>query len=159
MSIFGTASQYLRKSEKERIEAQSTPFDANTACSVSDDKELYVKGFVQNKDGDKVTVQTLDDRVGPRWNQCCSSQWQHGLISIQCARLEACLQQLSEPCCILFLFSQTVTVKEDQVSPMNPPGFDKMEDMVRMTHLNEPSSPLAQSYTARITSKSVKQHG
>nr|XP_029492458.1 myosin-13-like [Oncorhynchus nerka] len=95
MSIFRPASQYLRKSEKERIEAQSTPFDAKTAYYVSDDKELYVKGLVQNKDGDKVTVQTLDDR--------------------------------------------TVTVKEDQVSPMNPPRFDKMEDMVMMTHLNEPS--------------------
>lgn len=106
MSIFEPASQYLRKSEKERIEAQSTPFEAKTACYVSDDKELHVKGLIQNKDRDKVAVQTLDDRVGPRWNQCCSSQWQHGLISIQCARLEACLQQLSEPCCILFLFSR-----------------------------------------------------
>uniref|UniRef100_A0A673XKG2 Myosin N-terminal SH3-like domain-containing protein n=1 Tax=Salmo trutta TaxID=8032 RepID=A0A673XKG2_SALTR len=95
MSIFGPASQYLRKSEKEKIEAQSTPFDAKTACYVSDDKELHVKRLVQNKDGDKVTVQTLDDR--------------------------------------------TLTVKEDQVFPMNPPKFDKMEEMVMMTHLNEPS--------------------
>ncbi|CAB1342075.1 unnamed protein product [Coregonus sp. 'balchen'] len=63
MSIFGPAAQYLRKSEKERIEAQSMPFDAKTASYVSDDKELYVKGLVQNKDGDKVTVQTLDDRT------------------------------------------------------------------------------------------------
>lgn len=35
--------------------------------------------------------------------------------------------------------SQTVTVKEDQVFSMNPPKFDKIEDMVMMTHLHEPA--------------------
>ena len=34
---------------------------------------------------------------------------------------------------------QTVTVKEDEIFPMNPPKFDKMEDMAMLTHLNEPS--------------------
>ena len=33
---------------------------------------------------------------------------------------------------------QERTVKEDDVSPMNPPKFDKIEDMAMMTHLNEP---------------------
>jgi hypothetical protein len=30
-------------------------------------------------------------------------------------------------------------VKEDQVFPMNPPKFDKIEDMAMMTHLHEPA--------------------
>lgn len=34
---------------------------------------------------------------------------------------------------------QTLTVGEDQVFPMNPPKFDKIEDMVMMTHLHEPA--------------------
>ena len=34
---------------------------------------------------------------------------------------------------------QSVTVKEDDIHPMNPPKFDRMEDMAMMTHLNEPS--------------------
>lgn len=34
---------------------------------------------------------------------------------------------------------QTLTVREDQVFPMNPPKFDKIEDMVMMTHLHEPA--------------------
>ena len=34
---------------------------------------------------------------------------------------------------------QTATVKEDDIHPMNPPKFDKIEDMAMMTHLNEPS--------------------
>uniref|UniRef100_A0A8C0DW43 Myosin-2 n=1 Tax=Balaenoptera musculus TaxID=9771 RepID=A0A8C0DW43_BALMU len=32
-----------------------------------------------------------------------------------------------------------ITVKEDEVFPMNPPKFDKIEDMVMMTHLHEPA--------------------
>ncbi|XP_042248515.1 myosin heavy chain, fast skeletal muscle-like [Thunnus maccoyii] len=95
MAIFGAAAQYLRKSEKERMEAQSRPFDSRTACFVSDEKELYVKAEIQDKADDKVTVKTMDDR--------------------------------------------TLTVKEDQVFPMNPPKFDKIEDMVMMTHLHEPA--------------------
>ncbi|XP_067426477.1 myosin heavy chain, fast skeletal muscle-like [Thunnus thynnus] len=95
MAIFGAAAQYLRKSEKERMEAQSRPFDSKTACFVSDEKELYVKAEIQDKADDKVTVKTVDDR--------------------------------------------TLTVKEDQVFPMNPPKFDKIEDMVMMTHLHEPA--------------------
>lgn len=34
---------------------------------------------------------------------------------------------------------QTLTVKEDDIFPMNPPKFDKIEDMAMMTHLNEPT--------------------
>ncbi|XP_069056509.1 myosin-1B-like [Pleurodeles waltl] len=95
MAIFGVAAQFLRKTEKERIEDQNRPFDAKTSCFVADPKELYVKGVIQSKEGGKVTVKT-----------------------------EA---------------GQNVTVKEDQVYPMNPPKYDKIEDMAMMTHLNEPT--------------------
>uniref|UniRef100_A0A3B3R5B3 Myosin heavy chain, fast skeletal muscle-like n=1 Tax=Paramormyrops kingsleyae TaxID=1676925 RepID=A0A3B3R5B3_9TELE len=37
------------------------------------------------------------------------------------------------------LCGQTITVKEDDIHPMNPPKFDKIEDMAMMTHLNEPA--------------------
>uniref|UniRef100_A0A8B9F5R7 Myosin-7B n=1 Tax=Amazona collaria TaxID=241587 RepID=A0A8B9F5R7_9PSIT len=33
----------------------------------------------------------------------------------------------------------TVTVTDDQVFPMNPPKYDKIEDMAMMTHLHEPA--------------------
>ncbi|EPY86763.1 myosin-13 [Camelus ferus] len=94
MAIFGEAAPYLRKSEKERIEAQNRPFDSKKACFAVDDKELYVKGMIQSRENDKVTVKTLDDR--------------------------------------------TLTLNNDQVFPMNPPKFDKIEDMAMMTHLHEP---------------------
>ena len=30
-------------------------------------------------------------------------------------------------------------MKEDQIFPMNPPKYDKIEDMAMMTHLHEPA--------------------
>ncbi|XP_069503630.1 myosin-4-like [Ambystoma mexicanum] len=106
MAVFGEAAQYLRKSEKERLEAQSKPFDAKNTCFVTDPKELYVKGLISAREGGKVTVKTDDGR--------------------------------------------TVTVKEDQVFPQNPPKFDKIEDMAMLTHLNEASVlyNLAERYAA-----------
>uniref|UniRef100_A0A6I8R3M0 Myosin, heavy chain 8, skeletal muscle, perinatal n=1 Tax=Xenopus tropicalis TaxID=8364 RepID=A0A6I8R3M0_XENTR len=95
MAIFGEAAQFLRKSDKERLEAQSRPFDAKNTVFVDDAKELYVKGMVTARDNGKVTVKTDD--------------------------------------------GNTVTVKDTQIYPQNPPKFDKIEDMAMMTHLNEAS--------------------
>lgn len=63
MFVFGKAAMYLRKSDKERIEAQNRPFDAKTACYVNEAKELYVKGNIKSKEGGKVTVETLGKKV------------------------------------------------------------------------------------------------
>ncbi|KAM5135184.1 myosin-4 isoform 5-T5 [Mantella aurantiaca] len=95
MAVFGVAAPFLRKSEKERIEAQNRPFDAKTSYFVVDPKVMYVKGIIQSREGGKVTVKKEDQ--------------------------------------------STVTVKEDEVFPMNPPKYDKIEDMAMMTHLNEPA--------------------
>ncbi|XP_054249730.1 myosin heavy chain, skeletal muscle, adult isoform X2 [Indicator indicator] len=95
MAAFGEAAPYLRKSEKERIEAQNKPFDAKTSVFVVHPKESFVKSTIQSKESGKVTVKT-----------------------------EA---------------GETLTVKEDQVYPMNPPKYDKIEDMAMMTHLHEPA--------------------
>ncbi|ELW53082.1 Myosin-8 [Tupaia chinensis] len=94
MAVFGEAAPYLRKSEKERIEAQNKPFDAKTSVFVTEPKESYVKSTIQSREGGKVTVKTEG--------------------------------------------GATLTVKEDQVFPMNPPKYDKIEDMAMMTHLHEP---------------------
>ncbi|XP_041812179.1 myosin heavy chain, fast skeletal muscle-like [Chelmon rostratus] len=95
MEQYGPAAIYLRKPEKERIEAQTAPFDAKTAYFVIDADEMYVKGKLVKKEGGKATVDTDGGK--------------------------------------------SVTVKEDDIHPRNPPKFDKMEDMAMMTHLNEPS--------------------
>ncbi|XP_061906341.1 myosin heavy chain, fast skeletal muscle-like [Entelurus aequoreus] len=95
MAQYGPSAIYLRKPEKERIEAQNRPFDAKTACFVPDPKDLYIPGVVQKRDGGKATVKTAKN--------------------------------------------ETVTVNDEDCHPMNPPKYDKIEDMVMMTHLNEPS--------------------
>ncbi|XP_042658533.1 myosin heavy chain, skeletal muscle, adult-like isoform X1 [Tyto alba] len=95
MAAFGEAAPYLRKSEKERIEAQNKPFDAKSSVFVAHPKESFVKGTIQSKESGKVTVKS-----------------------------EA---------------GETLTVKDDQVFPMNPPKYDKIEDMAMMTHLHEPA--------------------
>ncbi|KAM9222079.1 myosin heavy chain, skeletal muscle, adult-like isoform 2-T2 [Leptosomus discolor] len=95
MAAFGEAAPYLRKSEKERIEAQNKPFDAKTSVFAAHPKESFVKGTIQSRESGKVTVKS-----------------------------EA---------------GETLTVKEDQIFPMNPPKYDKIEDMAMMTHLHEPA--------------------
>uniref|UniRef100_A0A8B9YXZ8 Uncharacterized protein n=1 Tax=Buteo japonicus TaxID=224669 RepID=A0A8B9YXZ8_9AVES len=95
MAVFGEAAPYLRKSEKERIEAQNKPFDAKTSVFVAHPKESFVKGTIQSRESGKVTVKTEG--------------------------------------------GETLTVKDDQVFSMNPPKYDKIEDMAMMTHLHEPA--------------------
>ncbi|XP_075040962.1 myosin heavy chain, skeletal muscle, adult-like [Mixophyes fleayi] len=63
MTVFGEAAQYLRKSEKERLDAQSKPFDARNTCYVDDQKELYVKGLVTAREDGKITLKTDDGRT------------------------------------------------------------------------------------------------
>lgn len=65
MEVFGIAAPFLRKSEKERIEAQNQPFDAKTYCFVVDSKEEYAKGKIKSTQDGKVTVETEDNRVSP----------------------------------------------------------------------------------------------
>ncbi|XP_014837649.1 PREDICTED: myosin heavy chain, fast skeletal muscle-like [Poecilia mexicana] len=95
MECFGPAAVYLRKPERERIEAQNTPFDAKTAYFVTEPTEMYLKGKLVKKEGGKATVEVKGGK--------------------------------------------SITVKEDEIFPMNPPKFDKIEDMAMMTHLSEPS--------------------
>lgn len=63
MAQYGPAAVFLRKPERERVEAQNRPFDARAACFVPDAKELYIKGTIQSREGGQVTVKTEADEV------------------------------------------------------------------------------------------------
>ncbi|KAM3865583.1 myosin-7-like [Diretmus argenteus] len=95
MRDFGAAASYLRKSDRERLEAQTRIFDMKKECFVPDPQVEYVKASITSRDGDTVTAQTE--------------------------------------------FGKTVTVKEIDVHPQNPPKFDKIEDMAMFTFLHEPA--------------------
>ena len=62
MATYGPAAIYLRKPERERLEAQTIPFDAKSACFVADKVELYLKGTIKSRDGAKVVVEVLDTK-------------------------------------------------------------------------------------------------
>ncbi|XP_034770388.1 myosin-7-like [Acipenser ruthenus] len=95
MAEFGAAAPFLRKSDKERLEAQTKPFDMKKECFVPDAATEYVKAKIISRDGDKVTADTYEGK--------------------------------------------TVTVKECDVHPQNPPKYDKIEDMAMFTFLHEPA--------------------
>lgn len=69
MKEFGAAAPYLRKSDRERLEAQTRPFDMKKECFVPDPEEEYVKASISSREGDKVTVQTEKGKVGG-WSPC-----------------------------------------------------------------------------------------
>uniref|UniRef100_A0A8C5VLW3 Myosin heavy chain 7 n=1 Tax=Microcebus murinus TaxID=30608 RepID=A0A8C5VLW3_MICMU len=58
MAVFGEAAPYLRKSEKERLEAQTRPFDLKKDVFVPDDKEEFIKAKIMSREGGKVTAET-----------------------------------------------------------------------------------------------------
>ncbi|KAG7455436.1 hypothetical protein MATL_G00256450 [Megalops atlanticus] len=95
LSEFGAAAPYLRKTERERLEDQTRPFDMKKECFVPDPEEEFVKASIISRDGDKVTAETERGK--------------------------------------------TVTVKEADIHPQNPPKFDKIEDMAMFTFLHEPA--------------------
>lgn len=64
MKEFGVAAPFLRKSDLERLEAQTRPFDMKRECFVPDPDEEYVKASIISRDGDKVTVETAKGKVG-----------------------------------------------------------------------------------------------
>lgn len=63
MAEFGVAASFLRKSDKERLEAQTRPFDIKRECFVPDPEVEYVKAMVTSRDGNKVTVETEFGKV------------------------------------------------------------------------------------------------
>uniref|UniRef100_A0A3P9JRR3 Myosin heavy chain 7 n=1 Tax=Oryzias latipes TaxID=8090 RepID=A0A3P9JRR3_ORYLA len=66
MKEFGAAAPYLRKSDRERLEAQTRPFDMKRECFVPDPEEEYVKASIVSREGDKVTAQTAKGKVRVR---------------------------------------------------------------------------------------------
>lgn len=66
MAVFGAAASYLRKSDKERMEASTRPFDIKKECFVPDPVEEFVKATITSRDGDKVTVDTERGKVSER---------------------------------------------------------------------------------------------
>uniref|UniRef100_A0A8V0X0N1 Myosin-7 n=1 Tax=Gallus gallus TaxID=9031 RepID=A0A8V0X0N1_CHICK len=58
LSEFGAAAPFLRKSEQERLAAQTRPFDLKRDIFVPDEREEFVKATIVSRDGPTVTAHT-----------------------------------------------------------------------------------------------------
>ncbi|XP_062338187.1 myosin-7-like [Osmerus eperlanus] len=63
MAVFGAAAPYLRKSDMERLEAQTQLFDMKKECFVPDPVEEFVKASIASREGEKVTVDTQNGKT------------------------------------------------------------------------------------------------
>jgi len=63
MAEFGDARSFLRKSDRERLEAQTRPFDMKKECFVTDPLVEFVKATIISRDGDNVTANTEFGKV------------------------------------------------------------------------------------------------
>ena len=126
--------QYLAVDRKKLLEEQNQPFDGKRNCWIIDKKEGYMKAEIISTKGDDVTVITEKKEVRifrKRVNICylffffffflrnLALKWIK--INIQCYT------------------QQEKTVKKDSIQQMNPPKFEKIEDMANLTYLNEAS--------------------
>lgn len=85
MAEFGIAAPFLRKSDKERLEAQTRPFDMKKECFVPDPEVEFVKASIISRDGDKVTADTEFGKVGVR------NLFHKTVLSIQIQVVSRCL--------------------------------------------------------------------
>ncbi|XP_014676451.1 PREDICTED: myosin heavy chain, muscle-like [Priapulus caudatus] len=97
--------QFLKPSDKMRIEQQNIPFDGKKNWWVPDAKEGYIIGELKERSGDKVTV---------------------------------------------IVKGEEKVFKDEQVQQVNPPKFEKADDMANLTYLNDASvlHNLTQRYRA-----------
>ena len=63
MREFGLAASFLRKSDKERLEAQTRIFDMKKECFVPDPEVEFVKATITSRDGNRVTAETEFGKV------------------------------------------------------------------------------------------------
>ncbi|XP_062916150.1 myosin-7 [Mobula hypostoma] len=63
MAEFGAAASFLRKSERERLEAQTKPFDLKKDIFVPDPVQEFIKARITSREGGKVTADTENGKT------------------------------------------------------------------------------------------------
>lgn len=64
LAALGAAAPFLRPGERERLAAQTRPFDPRSECFVPHPREEFVRGRVTGRQGGEATVQTELGEVG-----------------------------------------------------------------------------------------------
>ena len=107
--------KYLQVSTADKIKFSALPFDGKKQCWVPDQKEGFVVGEIENSIKDNVVVKTSKGEVNFK-------KFLFLIFEI-----------------LIFCFKQTLTVKKDDIQQMNPPKYEKCEDMADLTYLNDAS--------------------
>ncbi|XP_031412339.1 myosin-7-like [Meleagris gallopavo] len=84
LAEFGEAAPFLRKSEQERIAAQTRPFDLKRDIFVPDEREEFVKATIVSREGNKVTAQTERGKVSPRGGKSHPNWVGSGVAAVGC---------------------------------------------------------------------------
>ena len=93
------------------------PYDAKKSFWVPDEEGGFVEGLLQSDDGKKATVMIGHD-VSP---------------------IDLIIIKVHFDDSIRFRLFQKKSFKSDQIAQVNPPKFEKCEDMSNLTYLNEAS--------------------
>ncbi|MCP9266367.1 Myosin-4 [Dirofilaria immitis] len=112
--------QYLRQTREQMAAEQSRPFDSKKNCWIPDAEDGYIAAEITSTKGDNVTV------VSARGNEVCLLD-ENGRVVEE----------------VRSFIKQYVTllgnIKKDMLQEMNPPKFEKTEDMSNLTFLNDAS--------------------
>ncbi|VDK57298.1 unnamed protein product [Cylicostephanus goldi] len=155
----------LPKSSTLPIQDQSKPYDSKKNCWVPDAEEGYVAGEITGTKGDSVTVVTA------RGNEVSGGRGHIreilGLCILYCQQLRVFLhpQPPSRGCAgcrkahVVIRNVQGLTLKKELVQEMNPPKYEKTEDMSNLTFLNDASvlHNLRARYAAMLIYVSLRQ--
>lgn len=122
--------------EQKRID-QTKPYDSKKSCWVPDEKEGYLLGEIRATKGDLVTVALPGGEVK---NSQAFVSFPSYLIRPEKNKFLILID-------VIWRFStnsstddeQEKTVKKDVLGQVNPPKFEKSEDMADLTYLNEGS--------------------
>ena len=115
-------SQYLRPTRDRTIQEQTRAFDSKKWVWVNDDEECFKSAQVKSQKGDQITIELPDGQVRAVRSED------------ECRGNSVAVPQSDFPSS-----SQEKTVDVSQTQQMNPPKFEKTEDMASLTYLNEAS--------------------
>lgn len=117
------------------MKEQSRPYDSKKNCWIPDAEEGYVAAEITSTKGDNVTVVTargnevcLQDNKYKKWKKNGTAIFRQVLLF-----RHVLIKNLYK-----FVFFKA-TIKKDMLEEMNPPKFEKTEDMSNLTFLNDAS--------------------
>ncbi|VDM49700.1 unnamed protein product [Toxocara canis] len=122
--------QFLRQSREQMIADQSKPYDSKKDCWIPDAEEGFIPAQIKSTKGDMVTDQSkpYDSK-----KDCWIPDAEEGFIPAQIKSTKG------DMVTVVTSKGNEISLKSELVQEMNPPKFEKTEDMSNLTFLNDAS--------------------